>query len=576
MLEQLSDQIRLCYERAAEAKARADATDEPAIKAEFLATERRWLTLARSYGFAESLEDFTKANSEQRQKFDEHLQQSRAPVAKVRKNPDEPDDIVQLHEISTLLIQEGNLDSLYNRILDAAMNLMSSDMGSMQLLDSERNQLRFIAWKGFHPQSAVFWEWVHLDSASTCGLAFTSGCRVVVADIETCEFMAGTADLDEYRRSNIRAVQSTPLISRSGQLLGMISTHWHKPGLPKERGLRRLDVLARQAADLIERGKAEAALRESNEQLLRLASIVESSNDAIITRDLNGIISSWNKSAEQLFGYTAEEVIGKSITILIPTDRYSEESAILTRIKRGERIDHYETVRQRKDGSLIDISLTVSPIKNARGAIIGASKVARDITERKRSDERIVMLAREAEHRTKNILSTVRATVSLSHSDTTDGLKRAIDGRIMALAKIHDLFVKSRWSGAELSTIADQELGPYRGEDEARVRIDGPRVFLAPNTAQGIAVALHELATNAAKYGALSVAKGRVEVRWSEAPDGHLILHWTESGGPLAKKPTRKGFGTSVIAKMIAQQLRGKMHLDWRAEGLACEIVLKM
>src|SRR5215467_4335949 len=135
MLEHFSDRIRLCYERAADAKEQADSTNEPAIKAEFLAAEQRWLTLARSYGFAESLEDFTKANSEQRQKFDEHLQQSRARVAKVRKNPDEPDDIVQLHEISTLLIQEGNLDSLYNRILDAAMNLMSSDMGSMQLLD---------------------------------------------------------------------------------------------------------------------------------------------------------------------------------------------------------------------------------------------------------------------------------------------------------------------------------------------------------------------------------------------------------------------------------------------------------
>jgi hypothetical protein len=154
MLEQLSDQIRLCHERAAEAKERADATNDPAMKAEFLAAERRWLALAHSYGFTESLEDFTRANSEQRRKFDEHLQQSNALVAEIRKHLDGPDDILQLHEISTSLIQESNIDSLHSRILDAAIGLMSSDMASMQLLDPERNQLRLLAWKGFHPQSA--------------------------------------------------------------------------------------------------------------------------------------------------------------------------------------------------------------------------------------------------------------------------------------------------------------------------------------------------------------------------------------------------------------------------------------
>src|SRR5262249_1151706 len=149
------------------------------------------------------------------------------------------------------------------------------------------------------------------------------------------------------------------------------------------------------------------------------------------------IISSWNKSAERLFGYTAEEAIGMSITILIPSERHDEEPAILDRIRRGERIDHYETVRQRKDGRLIDISLTVSPVRNAQGKIIGASKIARDITERKQNDDYLATLAREAEHRTKNILAIVQATVNLSHSDTPDGLKRAIEGRIQALANVH-------------------------------------------------------------------------------------------------------------------------------------------
>ena len=397
MLQKFSDRIRECYERAADAKAKADATTDLPLKAEFLKTERRWLVLARSYGFTDSLEDFTTANSEWQRRFDERLRAS----------------------------MESTLE-------------------------------------------------VH--------------------------FADGTEQV--------------------------------------------------------------------------LLSIVENSDDAIITMNLEGIISSWNKSAERLFGYSAREVIGRSVTILLPSERDDEEFAILARLTSGERVDHYETVRQRKDDSLVDISLTVSPIKDAEGRIIGASKIARDITERKRNDERIAMLAREAEHRTKNILATVQATISLSHSDTADGVKRAIAGRVEALAKLHDLFVKSRWAGAELSHIVTQELAPYVAEERMRARIDGPNVFLDPTAAQAIGVTLHELATNAAKYGSLSVPKGQVEVVWCRATDGQLILRWTETGGPPAKKQ-RQGFGTSVTERMIQGQLGGKMHFDWRTEGLACEIVIK-
>jgi len=503
------------------------------------------------------------------------LEPSGVPVSELRELVAEaPDETLQLHEISTLLIQEGNLDSLYSRILDAAMSLMSSDMASMQMLDPERNQLRLLAWKGFHPQSAAFWEWIHFDSTTTCGLALSAGCRVVVPDIETCELVAGTADLDEYRRSNICAVQSTPLVSRTGQLLGMISTHWCESHQPSEHALRRLDVLARQAADLIERSRTEAALRENNDQLRRLASIVECSDDAIYSLSLDGIITSWNEGAEQIFGYATEEVIGRPITILIPSDRRDEELAIIERVRRGERIKHYETVRQRKNGSLIVISLYLSPVTSAEGEIVGASKIARDITERKRNEEQIATLAREAEHRTKNVLATVQATVNLSQSKTLDGLKRAIEGRIQALANVHALFVKSRWNGAELSSLVVQELAPYLHDKESRANIDGPQLLLEPNVAQTIAITLHELATNAAKYGALSVVKGRVEVKWSLATDDRLILTWTETGGPAVKKPTRQGFGTRVMERMIRDQHKGDLRLDWRAEGLACEIIL--
>ena len=179
-----------------------------------------------------------------------------------------------------------------------------------------------------------------------------------------------------------------------------------------------------------------------------------SSDDVIISKNLNGIIISWNKGAERVFGYTAEEAIGQPITIVIPEDRHDEERQILTRIRRGERIDHYETVRRRKHGSLIAVSLTVSPVRDAAGKIVGASKIARDITEQRRSQEQIATLAREAEHRSKNLLATVQAAVHLSQSETPEGLKRAIEGRIQALANVHSLFVKSRWIGDECARVS--------------------------------------------------------------------------------------------------------------------------
>jgi PAS domain S-box-containing protein len=314
--------------------------------------------------------------------------------------------------------------------------------------------------------------------------------------------------------------------------------------------------------------------RKRNEEIAqRLASIVDSSDDAIISKDLNGTIATWNKGAERIFGYAAEEVIGKPVTILIPPERLDEESSILERIRRGERVESFETVRMCRHGSLIDISLTVSPLKNAQGKIIGASKIARDITDRKRSEQQITILAREAEHRAKNVLATVQATVHLSHSDTPDGLKQSIAGRIQALANVHRLFVESRWTGAELHSVVSQELSPYCQDGEGRVRIDGPNLSLEPDTAQTIAVTLHELATNAAKYGALSVPAGKVRVEWSRAIDGRVVLRWSETDGPPAAPPTRRGFGTRVMEGMT-RQTKGDMRFDWRAEGLACEIAI--
>jgi PAS domain S-box-containing protein len=172
----------------------------------------------------------------------------------------------------------------------------------------------------------------------------------------------------------------------------------------------------------------------------QLHAVAETSQDAIVTKDLNGIITSWNKGAERVFGYEADEVIGKPISILIPTERHDEEPVILERIRRGQRIEHYETMRQRKDGTLIDISLSVSPLADATGVIVGASKIARDITEQRKAQTRQELLLREMNHRLKNVFTIVNGIVGMSARYAKGAtLASEIQARLAALARAHDL-----------------------------------------------------------------------------------------------------------------------------------------
>jgi PAS domain S-box-containing protein len=304
----------------------------------------------------------------------------------------------------------------------------------------------------------------------------------------------------------------------------------------------------------------------------RLAAIVESTDDAIVTKDINGIITSWNGGAQRIFGYAADEVIGKPIMLLIPADRRNEEDNILARIRRGESIESYDTVRQRKQGSLIDISVTISPLRDAAGKVVGASKIARDITDRKQAEEARRLLAHEVDHRAKNLLTLVQAIVHLSEADTPGAIKAIIEGRVQALANVHTLLAQSRWAGADLRSMVMDELSPYCPQGTSRAEVEGPDVILSPQSAQLIAMVLHELTTNAVKYGALSVSAGHVRIEWLNAANGNLLIRWTETDGPPVKPPARSGFGTRMLNRAIRTQFNGDLRFSWRPEGLSCEI----
>ena len=312
------------------------------------------------------------------------------------------------------------------------------------------------------------------------------------------------------------------------------------------------------------------------EERVRLAAIVDFSDDAIISKDLTGVIATWNRGAERLFGYAAEEVVGKPITILYPPDRLDEGSEILARIGRGERIDHFETIRRRKDGSLVDISLTVSPVKDAEGRIIGASKIAQDITERRHSDDLRTLMVDELNHRVKNTLATVQSIAAQSLKGISDIESReTFDARLVSLSRTHDLLARDSWEGASLRELLLQELEPYRAEDGTRFTVEGPDFALRPKAALALGLAFHELATNAAKYGALSTREGRIRVTWdipnASAP-GALRLKWAETGGPPVTNIAHKGFGSVLIERGLALELDAKVELDFDPGGLVCTV----
>jgi PAS domain S-box-containing protein len=307
-----------------------------------------------------------------------------------------------------------------------------------------------------------------------------------------------------------------------------------------------------------------------------LAAIVEQSEDAIVSKDLNGIVTSWNLGAEQIFGYSAAEMVGQSILKLIPPDRHAEEDFILETTRKGERIKQYDTVRRRKDGTLVDISLTVSPIF-LDGKIVGASKIARDITARKQAQLAQTLLLRELNHRTKNLLAVADAIVrQTSKSSPPEELVDRISRRLHALSVSQDLMIDSEWRGADITNIIQWQLASIIDDHASRIKLNGPLCTLNPRTAQALGLTIFELATNALKFGALSEKAGTVQIVWSigeNAGKRELHMIWRELGGPSVAPPNHSGFGSTIIERMIARSLLGSAKVTYAPAGLIWELV---
>jgi PAS domain S-box-containing protein len=324
--------------------------------------------------------------------------------------------------------------------------------------------------------------------------------------------------------------------------------------------------------------------RKTHLAIGQLGSLVETSADAIITKDLNGIITSWNKGAERIFGYTADEMVGKPVSLLIPEDRPDEEPSILTRIRRGERIEHYETVRRRKSGELVDISLSVSPLADDTGKIVGASKIARDITVRRHAQEMQALLLGEMRHRINNLFAVTNSLVTLSarSSKTTKEMETAIKERLAALSRAQqltrpglitrelDIRDQATLKGLIKAIFAPYAAAGAKGPD--RIIVTGCDEEIDDRAVTSAALLLHELATNATKYGALSASAGAVHIDCA-LKEGWIAINWEERGGPPVNgPPDREGFGGNLARKIVENQFRGRYFNEWKPSGLSIRI----
>ncbi|MEA2847454.1 MAG: hypothetical protein QOG78_2735 [Rhodospirillaceae bacterium] len=340
------------------------------------------------------------------------------------------------------------------------------------------------------------------------------------------------------------------------------------------RKTRQLEVLN---SELEERVAARTAELEAQTERLRQSeerrSIALSAGDMgswevdLVTGHIE-----WDEGPYRIFGVDPahfEPTVERIEAMMHPDDR--KKSSVADLVALGGSRFQVEFRLVRPSGEVRWCYGAGIILRDAAGKAVRMNGVTVDITDRKRAEERQVLLAREVDHRAKNTLAVVLSVLRLTRAATTEDFIATVEGRVHALAATHNLLSSTRWEGADLGKIVEEEMAPYHASHRQRVITSGPAVILLPATAQAVALALHELATNAAKYGALSTETGTLSVAWRAQGDA-LVLDWTETGGPPAAEPARLGFGLTIVRSSIEAQFRGGVSYDWQPEGLRCRL----
>ena len=279
----------------------------------------------------------------------------------------------------------------------------------------------------------------------------------------------------------------------------------------------------------------------------------------------------WDEGQFRIFGVDSQSFVVNpaNVQALLHPDDIDELRLALAEFNKGARSYEAEFRIIRPDGEIRWCVGTAAATVDKAGRVIRVSGVTVDITERKRAEERQNLLTREVDHRAKNALALAQSIVRLTRGESVKAYMQAVEGRISALARVHTILSLSSWQGAEITKLVDEELAPYATGEQ--IAFSGSNIQLQPATAQTLAMALHELVTNSAKYGALSTLSGRLTIRW-EVEGDILQMLWEERNGPLVEKPASRGFGTRSVIASIESQLGGQAEFDWRSEGLICRL----
>jgi PAS domain S-box-containing protein len=482
--------------------------------------------------------------------------------------------MTRLFEIGNRCMQAGApFEECLNDILEAAIALTNAAKGTIQLLDGDT--LRIAAHHGFEREFLEFFREVSAKDDSAAGRTLRLGQRIVLEDVEVDEAYAPMRRI--ARASGFRAIQSTPLLSSAGRVVGMISTHFHRPHRPSDRELRLLDLLARQAADFLERYQAETMLRHHSQQF---ETLVNQAPLGIYVVDEQFRIRQVNPIALPIFGAICGDICGRDFEEVVRTvwkKHYADEMVGIFRrtLATGEPYVAAERIEERFDNGKVEAhAWRVDRIILPEGHS-GAVCYFRDIAGEVKARQTQQLLTEELNHRVKNTLAIVQSIAQSTQRRARNpaDFVKTFEGRIQSLARAHGMLSNSNWHGADFRDVIHDQLilGPA---DKTRIIARGPSVHLGSQMTLQVALMLHELGTNAIKYGALSTPKGIVTISWSVA-GGSIRLNWGERGGPPPAVPARRGFGTTMI-EQTAKGAGGGTDMKVGAEGVDWEIILPL
>ena len=496
-------------------------------------------------------------------------QTTRASADTTGRTLDPVEELGALYRLTDRLYRARSMRDVYDAALDAILATLGCERASV-LLFSDDGVMDFVTWRGLSDE---------YRSKLRGHTPWQPGDRdpqpIFVADIDdTAESDAIKATI---RTEGIRALSFVPLVA-DGVVVGKFMTYYPEPRQFKPHEMELAVTIARQVGFSLERARAderrraaEVELRESEERF-RLMS--ESAPVMIWMSDAQGRCLHLNRLQREFWNVTDEGLASFDWQDTMHPD---DAAAIGQQIMAAMAEQKPATITGRyrgHDGAYCVLQTEARPRHSATGEFLGMIGVNIDISERIRADAQRELLLAELNHRVKNSLAVVQSIAhqTFRRDDVPKEARKAFDDRLVALAAAHNLLTLSNWESAAVADIAAAAL-QADGTNQGRVALSGPPVKLPPREALALAMALHELATNAVKYGAMSNESGRVDLQWtSEA--GQLTLRWVESGGPAVSKPTRRGFGSVLLERSLAQDLNGKVDIDYRAQGLICTIVL--